>query len=605
MRNADATQAIDYLFLARWFFASGAYRFRKKLLLLLLLTILAAFSEGISLWLIVPVFRAVIPAAGPSNSATMITDSMVDKIPETLESLFGADAFLLTMLLLMLLLVTAKTALTLVTNWLTARCQWGLMSDWAKQLLRVYLHKDYLSFLKDKHGAMLGNITIETRIAAIGIRDAILFFSQLILALAYIGVLFITDWQITLFQLAAIFLLSVATWGFTHRLTSRISRDVLMAKQRMEADASESLSAFRQLKASALEDDAVDKFGEPVDGMAELMTQQHTYNAMPKPVGELLVLLLVIGTVYYLYAFTDVMIASQIPTLTLLVIIANRLFMSLARLATAYMAFTASLPAMGLVARELEQERCKPRSHTDSECVDLTNGVVFSDVSFHYPDKADKVLDGLNLTIGGGQLTALVGSSGGGKSTIIDLLLGFIQPQEGTLFLDGRDSQQLDIKKVREKIGYVSQDVFLFDCSIRENLLIHNPDATEEDMEKVCRQAHIAELIARLPEGLDTLVGPRGARLSGGERQRLAIAVALLRDPDLLIFDEATNALDPKAESAVHHAVRGLQNKTVFFVTHRVSSTLEPDHIFVLKSGKAIELADAGVANSSVRRSIS
>jgi ABC-type multidrug transport system fused ATPase/permease subunit len=184
-------------------------------------------------------------------------------------------------------------------------------------------------------------------------------------------------------------------------------------------------------------------------------------------------------------------------------------------------------------------------------------------------------------------------------------LLGFIQQDEGTLFLDGRDSRQLDIKKVREKIGYVSQDVFLFDCSIRENLLIHNPIATEEDMEEVCRQAHIAELIARLPEGLDTLVGPRGARLSGGERQRLAIAIALLRDPDLLIFDEATNALDPEAESAVHRAVRGLQNKTIFFVTHRVSSTLEPDHIFVLKSGKAFELAGADVANGGVRRIIS
>jgi ABC-type multidrug transport system fused ATPase/permease subunit len=123
-------------------------------------------------------------------------------------------------------------------------------------------------------------------------------------------------------------------------------------------------------------------------------------------------------------------------------------------------------------------------------------------------------------------------------------------------------------------------------------------------MEVACRQAHIAELIARLPEGLDTLVGPRGARLSGGERQRLAIAIALLRDPDLLIFDEATNALDPEAESAVHRAVRGLQNKTVFFVTHRVSSTLEPDHIFVLKNGKAFELADVDVANGSVRRII-
>ena len=200
MRNVDSTQAIDYRFLTRWFFSSGAHRFRKSLLSLLLLTVLAALSEGISLWLIVPIFRAVIPAAG----APMLTDSLFGKIPETLESLFGPEAFLITMLLLLLLLVAAKTVLTLVTNWQTARCQWGLTSDWAKQLLRVYLHKDYLSFLKDKHGIMLGNITIETRIAAFGIRDAVSFFSQLILSLAYIGVLFITDWQITLFQLAVI-----------------------------------------------------------------------------------------------------------------------------------------------------------------------------------------------------------------------------------------------------------------------------------------------------------------------------------------------------------------------------------------------------------------
>ncbi len=586
----------------RWFFASGAIRFRKKLLLLLLLTILAALSEGISLWLIVPVFHALIPASGPSNSATMLSDSLADKIPEALESLFGPDAVLLTMLTLMLLLVTAKTILTLVTNWQTARCQWGLMSNWAKQLLKVFLHKDYLSFLKDKHGAMLGTITIETRIAAIGVRDAIVFFSQLIVSLAYIGVLFITDWQITLYQLAAIFLLFVATWGFTHRLTSRISRDILIAKQCVEADASESLSAFRQIKASALEDDAVDKFGEPVNDMARLMTSQNAYNAMPKPVSELLVLLLIVGTVYYLYAFTDVMIASQIPTLTLLVIIANRLFISLARLAIAYMAFTASLPAMELIARQLEQGRGRDRPPTASVRVDLTNGIVFSDVGFRYPDKSDNVLDGLNLKIGGGQLTALVGSSGGGKSTIIDLLLGFIRQEEGTLFLDGRDSRLLDFKRVREKIGYVSQDVFLFDCSIRENMLIHNPNATEDDMERVCGQAHMTKLIAKLPDGLDTLVGPRGARLSGGERQRLAIAIALLRDPDLLIFDEAINALDPEAEAAVCRAVRELQNKTIFFVTHRVPSTLEPDQIFVLERGKAVKLADADVADGGVRR---
>ena len=121
-------------------------------MLLLLMTVLAAFSEGISLWLIVPIFRAVIPAPTRSDGTTFATDSFAEKLKGTLEPLFGADAFLLAMLALMFLLVAAKTALTLVTNWQTARCQFGLMSDWAKELLEVYLHKDYLSFLKDKHG---------------------------------------------------------------------------------------------------------------------------------------------------------------------------------------------------------------------------------------------------------------------------------------------------------------------------------------------------------------------------------------------------------------------------------------------------------------------
>ena len=116
----------------------------------------------------------------------------------------------------------------------------------------------------------------------------------------------------------------------------------------------------------------------------------------------------------------------------------------------------------------------------------------------------------------------------------------------------------------------------------------------------MCRQAHIAEFISRLPEGLDTLVGPRGERLSGGERQRLAIAIALLRDPDLLIFDEATNALDLEAESAVHQAVRGLQNKTILYVTHRLSPTLEPDYIFSLENGKTVELANAVAKKSGL-----
>lgn len=561
------------------------------------LTIIAVFSEGISLLLFVPVLRKLIPAetlkdqTGEPEAIQNPFDFLSNSLPDNLSFLFSPENILISLLSLILLLMTAKTALNLINNWLTASCQWELMANWSKRLLKIYIEKDYLSFLNHKHGKMLGNIILETRVAAIGVREAIASFSQLILSIAYVGVLFYTNWQITLFQLAAIFALAVAAWGFVHRRTTRISRASLEAKQQAEASASESLSALRQIKAAATESEVVSKFGKSVDEMALLMTKQTAYAIMPKPVSELLVLVLVISTVYYLYIFTDLLIASQIPMIALVILIANRLFVSLGKLANSYMTFTAALPAMELIAKQLDQElHEKDPALSGITSVDLTKDIVFSNIRFRYPGKSKNVLDGLNLRIRGGKVTALVGSSGGGKSTIIDLLLGFIVPDEGILSVDGMDHKDLDYSVIRKKIAYVSQEAFMFNCSIRDNLLMHNSNATDLQIKDACQKANIGRFIEGLPEKYDTLVGERGVKLSGGERQRLAIAIALLREAELIIFDEPTSALDSETEHAVHEAVRELKNQTIFFVTHRVSSALNPDHVYRLSKGKAKEI---------------
>lgn len=608
MSRTNSTQSIDYFHLARWFFLSDANHLRKKLFLVVILTVLAIFSEGISLLLIVPVLRAMLPTGqqqgglSESGMMTKLIDFLTGIIPENFQFLLAREHQLITLLLLILLLVTVKAILNLIKDRQTAVYQWGLMSEWSKGLLKVYLEKDYLSFLNYKHGKMLGNIIVDTRVASLAVRRGISSLSQLVLSIAYISILFATNWQIALFQLAVIFVLAVFAWGFVHRLTSRIGRDVFTVKEQAEASASESLSALRQIKASATEREAVAKFGKSVDEMTQLMVRFTTNSLIPKHVGEIVLLLLIIITIYYLYAFTDMLTASQIPIIVLLIFIANRLFVSLAILASEYMAFIGSLPAMDVIAKLTEQKHDEDATVSNFAEVDLTGDIVFSNASLRYPGKSKNVLDGLNLTIKGRKVTVLVGASGGGKSTIIDLLLGFIQLDKGTLLLDGQDSRQLDFVSIRKKIGYVSQEVFLFNCSIRENLLIHKPDATNAEVAEACRKANIAGVIEGLPERYETLVGDRGVKLSGGERQRLAIAIALLRDPELIIFDEPTNALDAETEFAVLQAVRELKDKTVFFVTHRLSSALQPDHIYRLENGKVKEIEFGEVENNAISK---
>ncbi|MCX7592992.1 MAG: ABC transporter ATP-binding protein/permease [Fischerella sp.] len=225
-------------------------------------------------------------------------------------------------------------------------------------------------------------------------------------------------------------------------------------------------------------------------------------------------------------------------------------------------------------------------------CYKFTGKVEFSHVSFGYEPKR-QVLHDINLLIEPYQTVALVGRSGSGKSTLVKLLLRYFEPNEGQILIDGQDIRTLDVGGYRRRLAIVHQEVDVFNGTVLDNLKYGRPDATLEQVEEACRIARLDEVIQHLPKGYYTVVGERGVRLSGGQRQRLGIARALLVEPDVLIFDEATSSLDYESERSIQLAMRSLQGtRTTIVIAHRLSTVREADKIVVLDQGKIVEVGN-------------
>ncbi len=200
------------------------------------------------------------------------------------------------------------------------------------------------------------------------------------------------------------------------------------------------------------------------------------------------------------------------------------------------------------------------------------------------------VLKGVSFHSEAGTTTALVGSSGSGKSTILSLVLNFIQPTAGKIKIDGKDLQQVRLRDYRRQLGVVLQDNFLFDGTVLQNIRFSNPEASLEDIKAVCKIANADEFIEKFPDGYDTVVGERGVKLSGGQRQRIAIARALLANPRILILDEATSSLDSESEALIQEGLFHLrQGRTTFVIAHRLSTIRSADQILVVESGEIVE----------------
>jgi ATP-binding cassette, subfamily C, bacterial len=287
------------------------------------------------------------------------------------------------------------------------------------------------------------------------------------------------------------------------------------------------------------------------------------------------------------------MAISPAEVLILLVLFA-RVLPRIRSVQTTYRGFIGLLPGFATVTRI--EEQCRAAAEPDGDVgqpLEFRSALRFENVSFTYPPSVAPVLRGVDLTIPVGRTVAIVGPSGAGKSTIADLVMGLMLPGSGRITVDSTPLNPARALSWREGIGYVAQDTFLFHDTVRANLLWARPGATENELRGALRKAAADEFVARLPQGIDTIVGDRGATLSQGERQRLALARAILRQPRLLVLDESTNSLDSENEAKILGAIEHMQGGiTTVLIAHRLSTIRWADLIYVIEDGRVVESGD-------------
>jgi len=286
---------------------------------------------------------------------------------------------------------------------------------------------------------------------------------------------------------------------------------------------------------------------------------------------------------------------AQAGQLLLIILIFSRLWPRVTNIQSSLEQIATSIPSFKAV--KMLQNECEKQTEfifsEDNHIskLDLQSAIECSNVSFRYiKNKPRYALKDINITLQVNQMNAFVGPSGAGKSTLIDLIMGLNQPEKGQVLLDGIPLSKENLLSLRSSLSYVPQDPFLFYTSIRENLLLVEPNATDEDLWEALSFASAAEFVEKLPDGLDSIIGDRGIKLSGGERQRLVLARAILRKPSILVLDEATSALDTVSEAKIQESLNLLRGKmTIIVIAHRLSTIRSADQVIVLEEGKVVQ----------------
>jgi len=415
----------------------------------------------------------------------------------------------------------------------------------------------------------------------------VLISSAFIIAV-HIGVAFSLSVPMTAVAIASSIVLFLVLRPLNRR-SYRLGEEWRQTMSAMYAVLSEHLGGMKLAKSFGAEDRHVGNFRQLSGGLeaqANRFTGLLTATQMGYDIGG------VVALGVFFYVAVQVF---QVPVATLLIMVFlfARLVPQFGWMQRTWQTMLNTLPAYSAVTQMLEdlREAEEPSPVKEIQPVRLETGIEFRDVSFAY-DKSDPrpVLDSVDLFIPAFQTTVVLGPSGGGKSTLADLLIGLLRPDEGGILLDGKLLERDLVHSWRQSVGYVPQESMLFHDTIRNNLLWARPDAREEDVWHALRLAAADEFISRLPEGLDTIVGDRGVRLSGGQRQRIALARALVRNPTLLLLDEATSNLDRENERRILEALEGLRGKmTVVFISHRLSAERCADRVVSVEGGRVVE----------------
>ncbi|MBA2621069.1 MAG: ABC transporter ATP-binding protein [Acidobacteria bacterium] len=408
-----------------------------------------------------------------------------------------------------------------------------------------------------------------------------------ITALISIGVLFYINWRLT-----AVTIVVLAAFGgvlaFAFKKLRPIFRERSVINAEVTGRLTESLGGIRIVKAYTAEKREELTFARGAHkllrNVAKSMTGVSAVTAFSSVIiGAVSVVMILLGG-------NSVLAGSMtIGDLFMYIFFTGLMAFPIIELSSIGTQITEAFAGLDRIREILSKETEDDEDASRIALPNVEGAIIFEDVFFEY-EANTPVLRGVSFDAAAGTTTALVGSSGSGKSTILSLVLNFIQPTAGKIFVDGVDLQEIKVRDYRRNLGVVLQENFLFDGTILDNVRFSNPQASFDDVKEVCRVAYCDEFIARFEKGYDTIVGERGVKLSGGQKQRIAIARALLADPKILILDEATSSLDSESEQMIQEGLNTLRKgRTTFVIAHRLSTIRSADEILVVEAGEIVE----------------
>ncbi|TGN20729.1 ABC transporter ATP-binding protein [Leptospira idonii] len=444
-------------------------------------------------------------------------------------------------------------------------------------------------FLREKTGVLMSRIIndVDTvgKVVSNDLKDAINDFFYIV---THLLLLLLISWQLffLIFVVIPLIIGPVSAFADRIRRTTKNQQEQLAA---LNGDLQEVISGIRVIRAFSMEEKESDRFYHVNDDLSEKTFKTHFYHQVGPALIELsgaVVTMVFLGIGAYLLEVTK-MTKGEFLTFFIVLIFLMR---PLKQMSILINLVQASVSASDRVFEVLGRETDIKEPQSPFALGPLEKNIVYDHISYVYPGTEVYALKDLNLVLPKGGTIAIVGSSGAGKSTLVDLLPRLIDPTEGKVLWDGIDAKDLSLDNLRKRIGVVSQNIFLFNGSVRENIAYGNPSASEAEIRKAAEDAFASEFIESFEDGYDTVVGERGVMLSGGQRQRISIARTLLANPEVLILDEATSALDTESERLIQQAfVRLYQNKTVIIIAHRLSTVKIADTIYYLENGEIVE----------------
>ena len=538
-------------------------KFRYKILISVFFTIIVAGSTSAIAWLLDPAIKKLFV----DKDQTLIL-----VIPSLIVLSFALKGTFL-YLARVTMIGVAENAKALIQN------------DMAKALIKA--DTDYID---DKHtGKFLSNLTYDTSLVTNLVSTVILnFFKDSLTLIGLLSVMFYQNWRLSLVAIIMIPVASIAAKSLGKRM-GKVSTEAQVESGILNTHLIEIFKNHKIIKIFQQEKKEGERLNLFINNLKEKSRKISIIFVRATPIMESLTGIMIATLIYYaakLISIGQLEINSFFSFLAAMMLA----YQPVRSLATLNMGINQGLSAAHRILPIVDTENKISNNENDSDLVITKGDISFNNVDFEYKNSDKTVLKSINFKIIGGKMNALVGHSGSGKSTILNLIPRFFNSTKGDISIDGQSIYKSNVNSLRKNISMVSQDTTLFDDTIKNNIAYANPQADEQEIISAAKNAFADEFIEKLPNKYETIIGENGIRLSGGQKQRLSIARAILKESPIILLDEATSSLDAESEEVVQNAILNLtKNKTTLVIAHRLSTIHNADKIFVLENGKIIQ----------------